>query len=166
MSVRSYSGESDPAGAPGVLEQLAQLDELVLIKLVLESVHEFDSDTPLASTQHGASFNHAQTATLLGYCYARGILSAEDIEARLPHDPAIAYICAGKKPDWHMLRRFRRDNPLLLLGILTRLLELAARQTGATRLAELPDCWRLAFRGQALHRLEEAIQADSLAMDQ
>ena len=55
---------------------------------------------------------------------------------------------------------------MLILGILTRLLELGARQTGAWRAAELPDRWRLAFREQALARLQEAIQADSLAMDQ
>jgi hypothetical protein len=150
---------------PSGLELAGKLDDLVLIKLVLEAVHEFDTESATASLARNA-FNSAQTATLLGYCYSRGILSSEEIEARLPHDPAIAYICAGKKPDWHLLRRFRRDNALLILGILTRVLELAASQTGACRPADLPDRWRLAFREQALARLQEAIQADSLAMDQ
>lgn len=156
--------------APGIppcgLAIVAQLDEEILIKLVLEAVHEFDSGAPVIPAGRVAAINPAQTATLLGYCYARNILSAEEIEARLPQDRAIAYICAGKKPDWHMLRRFRRDNTLLLLGILTRLLELAAFQTGASNSSSLPDYWRIAFREEALNRLHDAIQADSLAMDQ
>lgn len=151
---------------PCGLAIVARLDDTVLIKLVLEAVHEFDSGVPVFPAGRSGAINPAQTATLLGYCYARGILSAEEIEARLPHDQAIAYICAGKKPDWHMLRRFRRDNTLLLLGILTRLLELAAFQTGASSSSSLPEHWRIAFREEALNRLRDAIHADSLAMDQ
>lgn len=166
MKVRVQSGEIDQPAAPNGLELLAQMDETSLIKLVLEAVHELDPGVTIDRAGGKTGFNAAQTATLLGFCYARGILSAEEIEARLPFDSAIAYICAGKKPNWHLLRRFRRDNALLILGILTRLLELGARQTGAWRAAELPDRWRLAFREQALARLQEAIQTDSLAMDQ
>jgi hypothetical protein len=128
-------------------------------------VNEFDVQSPARSVAPGRTLGAKQTATLLAYCYARGILSSEEIESRLPHDAGIAYICAGAKPDWHQLRRFRRDNALLMLGILTRLIELGSREAAPTRSVLLPERWRSAFREQALGRLQEAIQADCMAMD-
>lgn len=152
--------------APNGLELLNHLSDSSLITLVLEAVNEFDLQSPVRPIAPGRNFGAKQTATLLGYCYARGILSSEEIEARLSHDAGIAYICAGTKPDWHQLRRFRRDNALLMLGILTRLIELGSREAVPTRSALLPERWRSAFRQQALGRLQEAIQADCMAMDQ
>jgi hypothetical protein len=84
-------------------DPFARFGDWHLIKLVLEAVDSVDAYVP-ASSQ--ADFNPAQIVTLLTYCYARGIYSSEEIEARLPNDKAIAYICAGVKPDWHLLRRF------------------------------------------------------------
>jgi hypothetical protein len=151
---------------PNGLELLHHLGDSTLITLVLEAVNEFDLQSPVRPIARGRSFGAKQTATLLGYCYARGILSSEEIEARLSHDAGIAYICAGAKPDWHQLRRFRRENALLLLGVLTRLIELGAREAEPPRSVLLPERWRSAFREQALGRLQEAIQADCMAMDQ
>ncbi len=156
-------GESHQA--PG-LELFDQLSGAALIKLVLEAVHEFDLTMPVRRLAKGRTFGPEQTATLLAYCYARGVYSSEEIEGRLSVDPGVAYICAGLKPDWHMLRRFRRDNALLLLGILTRLLELIAHQLGVLRVAEAPERVRTNFRQLAMNRLHDAIQADSMAMDQ
>jgi Transposase domain (DUF772) len=150
---------------PRATELLARLDDASLIKLVLEAVHEFDPTLPREKPGGMRAFNAGQTTTLLVYCYARGIFSSEEIEARLPYDPAIGYICAGSKPDWHLLRRFRRDNSLLMLGVLTRLLELVSSQCGMLRTAVIPERWRNGFREQALDRLREAIQADCMAMD-
>ena len=143
-----------------------QLSGVALIKLVLEAVHEFDLTMPARMLAKGRAFGPEQTATLLTYCYARGVYSSEEIEGRLSADPGVAYICAGQKPDWHMLRRFRRDNALLMLGILTRLLELISHQIGALRVAETPERVRTRFRQLAMNRLHDAIQADSMAMDQ
>jgi hypothetical protein len=151
---------------PNGLELLHHLSDSALITLVLEAVNEFDLQSPIRPVARGRSLGAKQTATLLGYCYARGILSSEEIEARLSHDAGIAYICAGAKPDWHQLRRFRRENALLLLGVLTRLIELGAWDAEPTRGVLLPERWRSAFREQALGRLQEAIQADCMAMDQ
>jgi hypothetical protein len=151
---------------PNGLELLHHLGDSTLITLVLEAVNEFDLQSPVRPIARGRNFGAKQTATLLGYCYARGILSSEEIEARLSHDAGIAYICAGAKPDWHQLRRFRRENALLLLGVLTRLIELGARDAEPTRGVLLPERGRIAFREQALGRLQEAIQADCMAMDQ
>lgn len=164
MCAQTIPGEN--TRVPNGLELLNHLSDPALITLVLEAVNEFDLQSPVRPGARGRNFGSKQTATLLGYCYARGILSSEEIEARLPHDAGIAYICAGAKPDWHQLRRFRRDNALLMLGILTRLIELGSREAGPTRGVLLPERWRSAFREQALGRLQEAIQADCMAMDQ
>jgi hypothetical protein len=152
--------------APNGLKLLDQLDDSALITLVLEAVNEFDVQSPPRPVAQGRAFGAKQTATLLAYCYARGILCSEEIETRLSHDAGIAYICARAKPDWYQLRRFRRDNALLLLGILTRLIELGSRENEPTKSILLPERWRTAFREQALGRLQEAIQADCMAMDQ
>ena len=82
-------------------------------------------------------------------------ISAEEIESRLD-EASISYICAGVKPDWHQLRRFRRQNVFLLIETLARLLK------------------RMDFRGgesadaydEARRRIQIAIQTDSMAMDQ
>jgi len=163
--MREVEPDSGIAGVPCAAELLARVDDASLIKLVLEAVHEYDLAFPLNSSRERRDFNPAQTTTLLAYCYARRIFSSEEIEARLPYDPAIGYICAGNKPDWHLLRRYRRDNALLLLGVLTRLLELVTSQFGMLRTAVVPERWRAGFREQALDRLREAIQADCMAMD-
>jgi len=152
--------------APNGLELLNHLSDSALITLVLEAVNEFDLPSPHRPVARGRTFGAKQTATLLAYCYARGILSSEEIEGRLAHDTGIGYICAGAKPDWHQLRRFRRENALLLLGILTRMIELGPRESEPTHGTFLPERWRSDFRQQALRRLQEAIQADCMAMDQ
>lgn len=144
----------------------ARLDDGTLVGLALQAVQEFDGVLPMMAAGSGGRFNPAQTTTLLAYCYSRGIFSSEEIETRLPNDRAIAYINSGAKPDWHVLRRFRRDNCLLLLGVLTRLMELAAQHLGVLGLAAVPERWQAGFRAQALDRLRASIQADSFALDQ
>jgi len=131
-----------------------------LIKLVLGAVEAVDALVPVSNRP---DFNPAQILTLLTYCYARGIYGSEEIEMRLPTDPAIAYICAGEKPDWHLLRQFRRQNVFLLsetLVQLSRLAEPTGDQTTASRQAA--DALVQRF---ARHRLQRAVQADSIAMD-
>lgn len=167
-SVMKLSDQIAPRGrasVPCVADLLGRLDDGLLIKLVLDAVHEFDLELPASPMLQRQYFAAGQTTTLLTYCYARGIYSSEEIEARLPFDSAISYICAGSKPDWHWLRRFRRDNSLLILGVLTRLLELVSSQFGMLPTAVIPERWRNGFREQALDRLREAIQADCMAMD-
>lgn len=150
---------------PASQELFTQLGDAALIKLVLEAVHEFDLAMPARITAKNRAFGPEQTATLLAFCYARGIYGSEEIEGRLSSDPGISYICAGLKPDAYQLRRFRRDNALLLLGIFTRLLEMISQPTGVARPAGLPDHRRAAFRRLASSLLHDAIQADSMARD-
>lgn len=157
---------STASPAPRVSDLLGGVDDATLIKLVLESVHEFDVPAGNAAGGRSRGLTANQTATLLVYCYALGIFGSEEIETRLPTDAAIRYICAGLKPDWIRLRRFRRDNTLLLLGILTRLLELIATKFGRLRPGGIPDRWSYEFREQALDRLRDAIHADTMATDQ
>ena len=166
MSTCTQTVSNEPTSAPNGLELLNYLSDSALITLVLEAVNEFDLQSPRQPIVRGRNFGAKQTATLLAYCYARGILSSEEIEGRLAHDTGIGYICAGAKPDWHQLRRFRRENALLLLGILTRMIELGPRESEPTHGTFLPERWRSDFRQQALRRLQEAIQADCMAMDQ
>lgn len=166
MKTLSASVSTAPVRAPKAAALFAQLDDATLIKLVLQAVEEFDIALPACRRPGGQGVNPAQTTTLLAYCYARGIYSSEEIEARLPYDAAISYISAGTKPDWHLLRRYRRDNSMLILGTLTRLMELAAWQAGVLYTAELPEAWRDSFRAQALEVLRASIQTDSMVMDQ
>lgn len=160
------AGSSSANSAPRVSDLLGRVDDAALIKLVLEAVHEFDVPEINTARSGSRSFTPTQTATLLVYCYARGIFSSEEIENRLSLDPAIGYICTGLKPDWFQLRRFRRDNALLVLGILTRLIELVSTQFGMIPSSVVPERWRHAFREQALDRLRDAIHADTMATDE
>jgi hypothetical protein len=48
--------------------------------------------------------------TLLTYCYSVGIYDSRDIELASRTDRTIRYICAGIRPEWQTLRRFRRHN--------------------------------------------------------
>jgi transposase len=160
------SGRPSANSAPRANDLLGRVDDAALIKLVLEAVHEFDVQEISPVRNGSRRFTPSQTATLLVYCYARGIFSSAEIENRLSLDPAISYICAGLKPDWFQLRRFRRDNSLLILGILTRLLELVTTQFGMLQASVVPERWRHEFREQALDRLRDAIQADTMASDE
>ena len=53
--------------------------------------------------------------TLLTYCYATRLYGSADIEWAARNDATIRYICAHHFPDWHSLRRFRRNNRALLV---------------------------------------------------
>jgi hypothetical protein len=47
--------------------------------------------------------------TLLSYCYAVGIYGSEDIAWAARYESTVRYICAHKRPDWRMIRWFRRQ---------------------------------------------------------
>ncbi len=131
-----------------------------LIKLVLEAVDSVDAFAPVSNRP---DVNSPQIVTLLTYCYARGIYSSEEIEMRLPNDKAIAYICTGVKPDWHLLRRFRRQHAALLIEALTQLIKLV---TPLDALVGDESMARWAqFHDEARRLLRLAVQADSIAMD-
>ena len=131
-----------------------------LIKQVLEAVDRVESFIPVSSRP---DFKPVQILTLLTYCYARGIYSSEEIEVRLPEDNAIAYICAGQKPDWHLLRRFRRQHIFLLTETLAQLFKLVAPVNGVCGDDIVSGQTR--YQKQARLCLQDAIQADSIAMD-
>jgi hypothetical protein len=141
-------------------DMFARLGDGQLIKLVLEAVDTVESFIPVSSDPN---LNPRQILTLLTYCYARGVYSSEEIEGRLPGDNAIAYICAGEKPDWHMLRRFRRLHVFLLTETLTQLLKLAAPVNGMS--AERVPGLVIPYEAHARFRVQLAMQADSIAMD-
>lgn len=143
-----------------VPEQFGRLGDGHLIKLVLEAVDCVEAFMPVSSRP---DFNPAQVVRLLTCCYARGICSSEEIELRQPKDNAIDYICAGEKPDWHLLRRFRRQHTFLLIETLAQLFRLVAPVNGmlATEIV-VPQS---DYQAQARLRLQLAIHADSVAMD-
>lgn len=151
---------------PGSAEMFARLDDSALIQMVLQAVNEHDIACPPFSSGVGGAVNASQVTTLLAFCYARGIYSSQDIEAQAAHAAAVGYINAGTRPNWHLLRRFRRDNTSLVLGVLARLMELVAGKLYRPHNGELPAAWQTGFRAQALERLRASIQTDSVAMDQ
>lgn len=152
--------------APRAEGMFVRLDDQTLIHLVLQAVQEFDIAQPVPMSPGARAVNPSQITTLLVYCYARGIYGSEEIEARVPYDTAIAYISAGCKPDWHVLRRFRRDNSLLILGVLTRLMEIVAARLGLLRAPCVPQAWQESFRVQALVQLRDSIRTDCMVLDQ
>ena len=89
-----------------------------LIKLCLDSVQGADPVLLAAARKHFLGLRPEMLVTLLTYCYSTGLYDSRDIVSAIRSDPTIRYICAGTRPDWRTLRRFRRYNRDLLRAAL------------------------------------------------
>ena len=47
---------------------------------------------------------------IITYCYAIGLYSSQDIEQTLREHTVFKALCDCELPDWHFIRRFRRNN--------------------------------------------------------
>jgi len=88
------------------------IENTSLCDLVLAVVRQFDTRqlVPVAAAAAGIACQSRVLLGLLTYCYASGIFSSRDIEARVRLDPILILLCGRELPDWHRIRHFRRYN--------------------------------------------------------
>ncbi|MBU6401265.1 MAG: transposase [Verrucomicrobia bacterium] len=150
---------------------LTWFGERTLVQLTLEAV----SQVNLGSR---TGVQGPDLLTLVCYCYARGVLGSRQIEWAARHDPNLRRLGGNVAPDWNTIRNFRRRNREAVLRTLRCLLasahelrygaaalEAALPAQGAAESGSLQAAWVLALQG-ATARIERAIHADSMALDE
>lgn len=88
----------------------ACLGRRALLNLCLDAVQLVPRADLERARKHQTEPRPETLITLLTYCYSVGIYDSRDIEWSIRADATVRYICAGVRPDWHTLRRFRRAN--------------------------------------------------------
>ena len=179
-SPKQTAAEAAFTGLPSDLS--LWLDKTSLVGLVLEAVQ----DLPWADFRDRFKeadrneYRPQMLATLLTYCYATGLSDSQEIEQRLGADSVIRYLCAGDRPSWQMLIRFRRASRPLLERTLARVLE-RVWDLRMSKLSALPEdrssylsvslgrlgghLRRPDFARLAERRVEEAVLLDSVDRD-
>lgn len=117
--------------------------------------------------------------TLLAYSYASGTYSSQEIEQKAANEAVARYICGSQQPGWQAIYWFRRWHRNSLKSCLTHVLRIAwERQraagsssdsageddspSGGGSQAVPTHAW---FAAEADARLQKAILADSMALD-
>jgi hypothetical protein len=155
-----------------------------LVNLTLEAIQQVaDHAQATGSTTWSPESSRDRTIlTLLVYCYASGLFGSQDIEETNRQDQVVRYISAGEEITWNELRQYRRRKRGRLHQVLSRILELAKVQAESQSRSPTPTaCVRAIMprrpmgmkvintRGNSLleaeQRIQQAIQADSIAMD-
>lgn len=125
--------------------------------------------SPTAAAAKGDRPANRMLSSLLTFCYATGIYSSQEIGEAAQHDPVVQYLCANHRPQWEVIRDFRRLNSTGLQVSLSRLFQVVIQDGSRHRLyvdfslgqlVSEKDC--IAAAGQQLKR---AVQADSFALD-
>jgi len=89
----------------------ACIEKTNLRDLVLAAVRQIDPRLiPVPAAGAGIACQPRVLLGLLTYCYASGVFSSQEIEARVRKDPILILLCGHELPDWHLIRRFRRYN--------------------------------------------------------
>ena len=90
----------------------ARIENTNLRDLVLAAVRQLDPRLliPGTAAEAGIACQPRVLLGLLTYCYASGVFSSLEIEARVRQDPILILLCGRELPDWHRIRRFRRYN--------------------------------------------------------
>jgi transposase len=117
--------------------------------------------------------------TLMTYSYAKGLTGSRDIELAIPNDKAMKYICASDRPDWNVLRRFRRQYQQLIQSCLTEVAKRAwenqfparaLQAAGSDYVDSSLNRWmtpaRPDFAAEAARRMRLSILADTLLSDE
>jgi len=116
--------------------------------------------------------------SLLGYAYASGVYTSGEIESSSRTDGMMRYLCANHFPSATELRRFRRHHRPQLVDCLSRVFERNQRnpesgnsnQSDSARWesARGSDRWESAevYRSEAEKRVDFAVRADSMALDE
>jgi transposase len=154
-----------------------------LVKLILEAIEDFDLRTIEGGTggPGTAGVPSASVLTFLAYCYSTGVYSSTDIEFSMHHDRMMRYLCANNYLTLPALREFRRYNrdriQSCLATVLRRVWEL--RFWGEDARPVAMPCYPEAsfarwlkvrpppdFGAEAEQRIEWAVRADSMALDE
>src|SRR6266852_272674 len=100
------------------------VDESCLLHLALESVANAGSTNlkPFNGLPGQVPLSAPMMLTLISYSYAVGIFGSRDIECAIYEDQTLRYICAGQRPAWHDIRRFRRMHRDLVQKVLRSVL--------------------------------------------
>lgn len=145
------------------------LDERTLAGVVLEAQQAVE---PMHWKQSGVLLNPDEPRpqvllTLLTYAYAAGTLPSEEIERATEKDSTFRYLCARTYPTESILRRFRRQNRILIRQCLAKVFEAACQQRfGKSPSAGLSQLWLPALLNlEAEKRILYAVQLDCMAMD-
>lgn len=179
-SQKQTTAEAASTGLPSDLS--VWLDKTSLVGLVLEAVQEqpWTGLMERFKEGNGEEYRPQMLATLLTYCYASGRSDSQEIEEYMGTDAVIRYLCAGDRPSWQMLMRFRRACRPLLERALARVLE-RTWELRMGQLARLPED-RSSYMSVSLERLggrlpkpdfsklaerrvEEAVLLDSMDRD-
>jgi hypothetical protein len=99
------------------------LGNRALLRLCLEASQLADPKLMAEARAHQPNERAEMLMTLLTYCYSASIYGSRDIEQAIRTDPTVRYICAGRRPDWQTLRRFRRQNRELIHSSLLHVLK-------------------------------------------
>lgn len=161
----------------------AWVEEGILVSLVLHAVQSAveSVEEPIGSTAPLPTGSPRAVLSVLIYSYALGILSSEEIAARIPSDPNLRYLSAGARPSWHELRRFRRQWRPWVQKALSNTFQLAWEirlwldatnthdRTGACDIFPASDrsaAERAFFITEAAcERIHRAVMLDSMALD-
>ncbi|HZO85188.1 MAG TPA: transposase [Verrucomicrobiae bacterium] len=94
--------------------------------LVVDAVSETcqQTGTPIVDVKTGPALDPKSMMGVITYCYAKGILSATEIEQGLWKDDRLRGNCAAKIPNARTISRFRRFNR----GLIQSCLENALRR--------------------------------------
>ena len=97
------------------------LDERFTSQAFLNAV--YDAVLELDDQTRALPAKSRMLLTLLTYCYARGVYSAEAIESAAQQDTVVCYICARDYPTAAEIRDFRRNRKDLVIKALAKALE-------------------------------------------
>jgi len=161
----------------------AWLERNPLASLVLNAVRAVDERwlQPVASKGAGMAFQPRALLAMVTYCYVLEIYGSQDIEDLMRRDGLFRFLCANEFPDWHAVRRFRRNNRETIQRCLAEALRHIwksgsfERYTGCPctdhgKEARVPE-WRKALdpahlMDEANERIERAMFIDHMAIDE
>ena len=99
------------------------LGSRALLQLCLDAVQQIPSAQLAEVRKHMPGTRPEMLITLLTYCYSVGMYDSRDIEWASRTDRTIRYICAGVRPEWRTLRRFRRNHRDLIRASLIHVMK-------------------------------------------
>jgi len=94
-----------------------------LLQLCFDAVQQIAPERLAEARERIPGCRTEMLITLLTYCYSVGIYDSWDIESANRTDRTVRYICAGTRPEWQTLRRFRRHNREILRDSLVHVMK-------------------------------------------
>ncbi|MEY2409924.1 MAG: hypothetical protein QOF48_2594 [Verrucomicrobiota bacterium] len=92
--------------------------ETDLLVISLAAVQTIETGRLRAASGSTAPLRPQMLLTLLTYCYLQGKYDSRDIVEGTLTERTLRYICAGTRPQWTDLRRFRRQHRDMVAGCL------------------------------------------------